>query len=50
MKNHKTITKRASSLSTIIVKDQLSECIDINVLCLVCGDIIDAELFGKIVS
>ena len=47
---HKIITEGAAATSAMVVKDQLSECIGTNVVCLVCGGNIDADLFSRIIS
>ena len=47
---HKIITEGAAATSAMVVKDRLSECIGTNVVCLVCGGNIDAELFSSIIS
>ena len=47
---HKIITEGAAATSIMVVKDQLSECIGTNVVCLICGGNIDAELFSRIIS
>ena len=47
---HKIITEGAAATSTMVVKDQLSECMGVNVVCLICGGNIDSELFSRIIS
>ena len=47
---HKIVTEGAAATSAMVVKDQLSECIGTNVVCLICGGNIDAELFSRIIS
>ena len=47
---HKIITEGAAATSTMVVKDQLSKCMGVNVVCLICGGNIDSELFSRIIS
>jgi len=48
--SHKIITEGAAATSVMVVKDQLSKYIGSNVVCLICGGNINAELFTKIIS
>ena len=47
---HKLITEGAAATSIMVVKDQLSKHLGKNVICLICGGNIDAELFSKIIQ
>ena len=48
--SHKIISEGAAATSVMVVKDQLSKYIGNNVVCLICGGNINAELFTKIIS
>ena len=47
---HKLITEGAAATSIMVVKDQLSKHLGNNIICLICGGNIDAELFSKIIQ
>ena len=48
--HHKLITEGAAATSIMVVKDQLSKHLGNNIICLICGGNIDAELFSKIIQ
>ena len=48
--HHKIITEGAAATSVMVVKDQLSKHLGKNIICLICGGNIDAQLFSKIVA
>lgn len=48
--HHKLITEGAAATSIMVVKDQLSSHLGKNIVCLICGGNIDAELFSKIIK
>ena len=48
--HHKLITEGAAATSIMVVKDQLSNHLGKNIICLICGGNINAELFTKIIS
>ena len=46
---HKIITEGAAATSIMVAKNQLSNCLGKNIVCLICGGNIDSELFSKII-
>ena len=46
---HKIITEGAAATSIMVAKNQLSNCLGTNIVCLICGGNIDSELFSKII-
>ena len=48
--HHKLITEGAAATSIMVVKDQLSNHLGKNIICVICGGNIDAELFSKIIQ
>ena len=47
--HHKLITEGAAATSVMVVKDKLSNYLGNNIVCVICGGNIDAELFSKII-
>jgi len=48
--HHKIITEGAAATSVMVIKDQLSKHLGKNIICVICGGNIDAELFSKIIQ
>jgi threonine dehydratase len=46
--HHKIITEGAAATSVMVVKDQLSKHLGKNIICLICGGNIDAQLFKQL--
>ena len=47
---HKIVSEGAAATSIMVVKDKLSSHIGKNIICLICGGNIDAQLFNKVLS
>ena len=47
---HKIVSEGAAATSIMVVKDNLSNHLGKNIICLICGGNIDSELFNKVLS
>ena len=47
---HKIVSEGAAATSIMVVKEKLSSHIGKNIICLICGGNIDAQLFNKVLS
>ena len=47
---HKIVSEGAAATSIMVVKEKLSTHIGKNIICLICGGNIDAQLFNKVLS
>ena len=47
---HKIVSEGAAATSVMVVKDNLSNHLGKNIICLICGGNIDSELFNKVLS
>ena len=47
---HKLVTEGAAATAVMVVKDNMSQLLGKNIICLICGGNIDSELFTKIIQ
>ena len=47
---HKLVTEGAAATSVMVVKDNMTQHLGKNIICLICGGNIDSELFTKIIQ
>ena len=47
---HKLVTEGAAATAVMVVKDNMTQHLGKNIICLICGGNIDSELFTKIIQ
>ena len=47
---HKLVTEGAAATAVMVVKDNMTQHLGKNIICLICGGNIDAKLFARIIS